>query len=64
MLNLNAQILEGRYQLLQVHFPVHVLIQMRELQPQILLVLPHIVDELGESHIATVGLVGGFQELL
>lgn len=64
LIDFNSQILESGDQLLKVHFPVAVLVQVRKLQSQVLLVLPYIMNELGQADVPTVGLIGGFQEFL
>lgn len=60
LVNLYSQILECGNEFLQVHFAIPILVQVRELQSQVLLVLTDIVNELGEAHIATIRLVGSF----
>lgn len=64
LIDFNSQILESGDQLLKVHFPVAVLVQVRKLQSQVLLVLPYIMNELGQADVPTVGLIGSFQEFL
>lgn len=64
LIDLYAQVLERRDEFLQVHFTVSILVQVRKLQPQVLLVLADVVDELGQAHISTVCLVGGLKEFL
>lgn len=60
LVDLYSQILECGNEFLQVHFSIHIFVQVRELQPQVLLVLTDIVNELSEAHIATIRLVGSF----
>jgi hypothetical protein len=49
--HLDAELLECHDHFLQVNLAVLVLVKVRELEPQVFFVFPHIVDELRETDV-------------